>query len=133
MSDFVIYCDGASRGNPGPSAIGVYGYRSADPNPAIELSERIENTTNNQAEYRALIAGLQKVISLGGISVEIRMDSELAVRQIEGKYKVKNAGLQPLHQEVRALLSQLRWSIRHVPRAQNKEADRLANEALDRA
>lgn len=131
MSEFVLYCDGASRGNPGPSAIGAAGYREGEKEAIIQVSQRIENTTNNQAEYRALIAGLEAVLALGGKSVEIRMDSELAVRQINGEYRVKNEGLKGLHTEAKALLEQLRWQIRHVPREQNKEADRLANMALD--
>lgn len=131
MSEFVLYCDGASRGNPGPSAIGAVGYRHGESAAAIQVSERIANTTNNQAEYKALIAGLRAVLAEGGKSVEIRMDSELAVRQINGEYKVKNPGLKELHSEAKGLLEKISWKIRHVPREQNKEADRLANEALD--
>lgn len=131
VSEFVLYCDGASRGNPGPSAIGAAGYRFGEKEPVIQVSERIGNTTNNQAEYRALIAGIRAVLAHGGKSVEIRMDSELAVRQVNGEYKVKNEGLKGLHAEVKSLLDQISWSIRHVPREQNKEADRLANLALD--
>jgi len=109
------------------------GYRQGESSAAIQVSERIANTTNNQAEYKALIAGLRAVLAEGGKSVEIRMDSELAVRQINGEYKVKNVGLKELHAEAKGLLEQISWKIRHVPREQNKEADRLANEALDSA
>lgn len=131
VSEFVLYCDGASRGNPGPSAIGAAGYREGEKDPVIQVSERIGNTTNNQAEYRALIAGIRAVLAHGGKSVEIRMDSELAVKQVNGEYRVKNAGLKELHAEARLLLEQISWKIRHVPRDQNQEADRLANLALD--
>ena len=88
--------------------------------------------TNNQAEYRALLLGLKTVAQLGFLKVEIALDSELIVRQLEGRYKVKNLALKPLYEEARMLLMKFGvWRVRHVPRAENARADALANEALD--
>ena len=96
------------------------------------ISRRIGQTTNNQAEYRALIAALEKAIELGARQVDIRLDSELVVKQVKGRYRVKNAALRPLYLKVGELLSQLEgFTIKNVPREQNAEADRLANKALD--
>ena len=95
------------------------------------VSERIGRTTNNQAEYRALIAALEKAVSLGARRADIRLDSELVVRQVQGRYRVKNAALRPLHSRVGELLGQLEgFTMTYVPREQNAEADRLANAAL---
>lgn len=129
---FVLYCDGACRGNPGPSSVGAVLYRGEEK--AGEISENIGHATNNVAEYTALIRGLEMTRSLndGSHPLEIRMDSELAVRQVLGEYKVKNPALQNLHSTVRQTLSHFRkWTIKHVPREQNREADALANRALD--
>ncbi len=126
-----IYVDGASRGNPGPAAIGVLIEDDAGQERA-RISKYIGTTTNNQAEYRALIAGLLEAAALGARSVEIRTDSELMVRQIQGSYMVRNTGLKPLHREVTQLLSRFSsFHIRHVPRKLNTRADGLANKALD--
>ena len=130
---WVVYTDGASRGNPGPASIGAV---VLAPGGAVrhEVSQRIGHTTNNVAEYRALIAGLEAALALGARRVEARLDSELLVRQAIGRYRVKNPGLVPLHNRVLALRSQFDEVVfRHVPREQNKRADALANEALDRA
>jgi ribonuclease HI len=98
------------------------------------VSQRIGRTTNNQAEYRALIAALEKAISLEARRVDIRLDSELVVRQVEGRYKVKKATLRPLYLRVGELLGRLEgFTLTHVPREQNAEADRLANAALKRS
>lgn len=130
MKSMVVYTDGVARGNPGPAAIGVI-IRDSQGKLIASISQSIGLTTNNQAEYRAIIAALEKALNLGANQVDIRSDSELVVRQINGRYRVKKASLKPLYQEVRQLLDQLEsFNIRHVPREQNYEADRLANNAL---
>ncbi|MCE9596632.1 MAG: ribonuclease HI family protein [Spirochaetia bacterium] len=129
--DFLLYCDGACRGNPGPSSIGAIAYRAGTEEPALLISKTTGTGNNKQAEYRSLLEGLRGLKALNAKSVEIRMDSQLVVRQVLGEYKVKHEGLKPLHAEVLALLKPLKWRINHVPREENKEADRLANEALD--
>ena len=126
----IINTDGASRGNPGPAAIGVT-IRDESNKQLASISRRIGRTTNNQAEYQAIIAALEQAIKLGASRVEIRSDSELVVKQVNGQYRVKNASLKPLYQQVMQLRGKLAgFSIVHVNREQNKEADRLANMAL---
>ena len=128
---WVVYSDGASRGNPGPASMGAV---VIDPTGKVvhEVSEKLGITTNNVAEYRGLIAGLEAALALGARLVEVRMDSELLVRQAIGRYKVKNPGLIPLHNRVVGLRSRFDEVVfRHVPREQNKHADALANRALD--
>ena len=128
----VAYTDGASRGNPGPSSFGAVVY-DTDGNVLHSVSQALGRATNNQAEYRGAIAALEAALGLGAREVELRMDSELVVRQLSGRYKVRNPGLIPLHNRIRYLRKLFdSVSIVHVPRAQNREADRLANEALDR-
>lgn len=131
VNKFILNVDGASRGNPGPAAIGVT--IKDENNRLIEaVSMRIGITTNNQAEYRALITGLKKAISLGAREVTARSDSELMVRQLQGSYRVKNADLKPLYTEVVKLACSLSgFQISSIPRGQNREADKLANLALD--
>jgi len=132
MRSFLINADGASRGNPGPAAIGAT-IKDEEGRLIATVSERIGRTTNNQAEYRALIAALEKAIDLGAQWVNIRLDSELVVRQVQGRYRVRKAALKPLYQRVVELLGQLvGFIIESVPRALNTEADRLANAALKR-
>jgi len=129
----VVHVDGGARGNPGPAAIGVV---VSDPGGALveELGEPIGETTNNVAEYRALLRGLERAHALGADEVEVVGDSELVAKQIKGQYKVKHAGLKPLHAEaLRALADFTRWQVRTVPRAQNAGADALVNAALDAA
>jgi len=127
----IINTDGASRGNPGPAAIGVT-LKNSQEEMVAEISEKIGITTNNQAEYRALIAGLKKALSLGAREVEIRADSELMVRQMLGQYRVKNEDLKPLFEEARKLLGgMISFKFSAIPRERNKEADKLANQALD--
>ena len=128
-----IWVDGASRGNPGPAAIGAL-IKDGQGKLIARISQRIGTTTNNQAEYRAIIAALEKAISLGVTHVKINSDSELVVRQINGRYRVKKAALKPLYQQVKQLQSLLEgFTITHIPRQQNTEADNLANTALDLA
>ena len=127
----ILNLDGASRGNPGPAAIGVI-LKSEDNRVIGTISQRIGVTTNNRAEYRALIAGLKKAISLGAREVIVKSDSELLVRQIQGRYRVRNADLKPLYAEAVKLAGSLDgFQINTVPREQNREADKLANGALD--
>lgn len=127
----LIWVDGAARGNPGPAAISAV-IKDEQGATLARISRCIGKTTNNQAEYRALIAALEKAVQLGARKVSVYSDSELVVRQITGRYRVKKAELKPLFQKVTQLQSRLEsFSISHIPRCQNTEADRLANEALD--
>jgi ribonuclease HI len=130
---WIVYTDGASRGNPGPASFGAV---VIDPTGTVrhEISERLGMATNNVAEYRGLIAGLEAALALGARRVEVRMDSELLVRQAIGRYRVRNPGLIPLHNRVLALRRQFDEVVfRHIPRGENRRADALANQALDRA
>lgn len=123
--------DGASRNNPGPSAYGVV-LRRADGTALKSLRKYIGVKTNNEAEYFGLIAALDYALAHGIEKLRVRSDSELLVRQMQGHYKVKSALLRPLHEQARKLAAGLAYfSIEHVPREQNREADALANEALD--
>ena len=127
----VLYCDGASRGNPGPSAIGFVLYDSAGATVAA-IGGFIGETTNNVAEYQALIGGLETALEHGVGSIEVRLDSMLLVKQVMGEYRVKAAHLKPLQRQAVKLLTRFDdASIGHVPREKNKVADGLANEALD--
>ena len=125
----VVRADGASKGNPGPSACGAV--IEMDGEVIWDGGRRLGRTTNNVAEYEGLILGLETAASLGADAVEVKLDSELLVRQIEGRYKVKSAKLRPLFAKVSRLLSGFgEWSVSHVPRGENSAADRAANEAL---
>jgi ribonuclease HI len=129
----VLYTDGASRGNPGPAAIGVV-IKDGQGRVLGKISKRIGKTTNNQAEYQAVIAALEEAVRLGVARVEVKSDSELVVKQVNGRYRVKNAALKPLHQRARELQPSFHsFAITYIPRRQNTEADRLSNAALDRA
>ena len=133
MSQVTANVDGGARGNPGPAAIGVV-IRDAGGEVLEEVGERIGEATNNVAEYRALLRGIELAQSHGATRLELIGDSELVVRQVEGRYKVKNAGMKALHEQVKRGLREVdSWSIRHVRREQNADADRLVNEALDAA
>jgi ribonuclease HI len=131
MKRAVIYTDGASSGNPGPSGIGVvieFGHEH------FEHSAYIGNTTNNVAEYSALIRGLEEARELGAPEVEAYMDSELVAKQLSGQYKVKNPGLIPLHRKVMMLVATFkRVTFSHVRREENKRADKLAKRAVEQA
>lgn len=129
----VVHVDGGARGNPGPAAIAAV---IAEPEGELvqESSEAIGPATNNVAEYRALLLGIERARALGAEELELVGDSELVVRQVLGEYKVKDAALRELHGQVREALAGLeRWSIRHVRREENERADELVNEALDAA
>ena len=121
--------DGAARGNPGPAGYGIAAEADGE---TLEAWGYIGEQTNNVAEYCALLAALNLARKKGWSRLRVRSDSQLLVRQIEGSYKVKNEGLRPLHGRARALISRLEaFAIEHVPRAQNKAADKLANRAVD--
>jgi len=127
----VIFADGASRGNPGPAAIGAV-IKDEQGRLIASISRRIGKATNNQAEYRAIIVALEEATKLGANQVEIHSDSELVVKQINGEYRVKKVTLKPLYQQVKQRQGQLKgFTITHVLRQQNIEADKLANKALD--
>lgn len=123
--------DGGSRGNPGPAGYGVRIERDGE---VIELKEALALATNNVAEYNGLLAALRWAAANGVAILHIRSDSELLVKQMQGQYRVKNPGLQPLYEEALSLSRQLkRVTFEHVRREFNKDADRLANEAMDEA
>ena len=125
------HIDGAARGNPGPAGAGAF-IEAEEDRPAEELFESLGRTTNNVAEYRALLLALQRAEDLGADSVEILSDSLLLVQQVNGIFKVKAPHLIPIVSDaVRRARSFRRFSIRHVPREQNKRADRLANLGAD--
>lgn len=132
-----MHTDGGARGNPGPAGAGAY-ITDADGHVLAEISAYLGERTNNWAEYQAIVLGLEKLHALygdalAGMTLVIRMDSELAQRQLAGIYKVKNPDLKEQFEKVRALLSAFTHvDIVHVRREYNKEADRLANEAMDR-
>ena len=127
----VVNVDGGARGNPGPAAIGVV-VSMPDGEVLEEHADRIGSATNNVAEYRALMLGLERALALGAREVELIGDSELVVRQVQGEYKVRDEVLWRLHKHViRALAEFDSWSIRHVRREENEAADRLVNEVLD--
>ena len=129
----VVHVDGGARGNPGPAAAGAV-ISTPDGSVLDEATEAIGSATNNVAEYRGLLLGLQRARDLGASEVEVVNDSELVARQVSGRYKVKHPDMKPLHAAAMQALSNFeRWSIRSVPRAQNAEADALVNQALDAA
>jgi ribonuclease HI len=131
MARITVNVDGGARGNPGPAAIGVV-VRDGAGEVLEERGERIGRATNNVAEYRALLLGIELAAEHGATELELIGDSELVVRQVEGRYKVKDATMRELHAEVKKALAGFEgWTIRHVRREHNAEADRLVNEVLD--
>lgn len=129
----IIQTDGGARGNPGPAGIGVVILDDAG-NVLEEHSEYLGVTTNNQAEYRAVILGLERAVALGATSVEVVADSELLVKQANAEYKVKNPEIAKRFLEMKNLETKLggRVRYRHVRREQNTRADKLSNDAMDR-
>lgn len=126
------YCDGGSRGNPGPAGFGVF-IEGPDGQPVAELSEYIGKATNNVAEYSALLAAVDFAVKKGYRRLRVVADSELMVKQLLGRYKVNSPDLRPLYEEAKRRVSQLEmFRIEHVLRGKNQKADRLANEAMDR-
>ena len=127
----VIHADGGSRGNPGPSAIGVL-VCNAKGKVIDRIGECIGQATNNVAEYRAMMRGAERAIELGAGHVIFCVDSELLAKQVRGEYKTRSRNLVPLLIELRGLLERIpKWQVRHVPRKQNARADELVNRALD--
>jgi ribonuclease HI len=127
----VLNVDGGARGNPGPAAIGVV-IRTADGELVEEIAETIGVETNNVAEYKALLRGLQRAGELGARDIRVINDSELVAKQVNGIYKVRHPAMQPLHAQATAALQQFAsWSIESVPRNHNAAADELVNRALD--
>jgi ribonuclease HI len=128
----VANVDGGSRGNPGPAGYGVR--IEQDSGVITELKQSIPSATNNVAEYNGLLAALRWALAEGITSLHVRSDSLLLVQQMKGAYRVKHPGLQPLYEEARSLARQIgRVTFEHVRREFNKDADRLANEAMDEA
>ncbi|MEW6724890.1 MAG: ribonuclease HI family protein [Bacillota bacterium] len=133
MEPVIIYTDGASRGNPGHAAYGVVvlDFRSET---IYEISDYLGQATNNVAEYRGLLAGLEKAAALGAEEVILYADSELIIRQLLGQYQVKSEGLRPLYDEARALIARFaKFKPIHIAREANTRADSLANRAIERA
>ena len=132
----VLRTDGAARGNPGPAGAGVV-IEDADGAVLREVERYLGSRTNNQAEYEALVLGLRSLLDdppRKGAAVTACLDSELVVRQLAGRYRVKDPALRALFEEAEALIARLpSFVVRHVPRAQNQRADRLANQAIDSA
>jgi len=128
----LIYTDGAARGNPGPAGLGAI-LRDAESGALLaELARFLGVRTNNYAEWTAVEDALREALRLGATHVDLRMDSELVARQISGRYRVKHPDLKPIHASVMAMLGQLgSYTVGHVPRELNKEADRLSNVAID--
>ena len=141
LRTFVVRTDGAARGNPGPASLGAVlidasapGSRHPAAAPLASVSEYLGVQTNNVAEYTAVLRALALAEDLGGREVEMLLDSKLIVEQLHGRWRVKDSKLIPLHAEAKARLGRFaRWNATHVPRAQNKQADALCNEAIDRA
>lgn len=134
LAEIVVYCDGGARGNPGPAAIGavVLDPSTTPPRRLAVVSERIGIATNNEAEYDALLAGLRAAAAHPARVLRIRADSELVVRQLQGRYKVRNERLRPRYEAARQLMAHYEEvDVRHVPREENTDADALVNAALD--
>lgn len=128
-----LFTDGGARGNPGPAAFG-YVLEAEDGTVLAAHGEAIGVATNNVAEYRALIRGVERARELGADELEVVNDSELVAKQINGAYKVKHAAMRPLYLDAMAALGAVgRWTVRSVPRAANAHADALVNAALDAA
>jgi len=131
-SKLIIYTDGGARGNPGPAGIGAV-LKDENSQTVATISEHIGEATNNQAEYKAVIAAINKAKDLCAQELEFILDSELVVKQLNREYKVKNGDLAPLFVQIyNAALGFKKVTFRHVPREQNKEADKLVNQALDK-
>lgn len=128
----MAHIDGGARGNPGPAGYGVV-LEDQNGRQVAGLSQYLGQRTNNYAEYSGLLAALQYALEHGPKALKVISDSELMVRQIKGVYRVRNAALQELYQKAQGMIGQLEWfEIGHVLRESNREADRLANEAMDR-
>jgi ribonuclease HI len=128
----LIYTDGAARGNPGPAGLGAI-LRDAQTGEVLaEMARFLGIRTNNYAEWTAVEEAVRQALELGASQLDLRMDSELVARQISGRYRVKHADLKPIHARVMAMLGQLEsYTVGHVPRELNRDADRLSNVAID--
>jgi len=142
-SELFIYCDGASRGNPGPAAFGVVGFlgkadyslnafKANEALAAFVAAEKLGTRTNNEAEYAGIIFALEKCAELTAVNPTIYSDSELVIKQLRGEYKVKGENLKPLFAVAQKLVQRTKPRLLHVPREKNQIADFLANRALDR-
>jgi ribonuclease HI len=128
--ELTIYIDGASRSNPGEAGAGVFILNGGEP--VARIARYLGITTNNVAEYTAAIVALEEALRLRATAVRLFADSELLVRQLNGLYKVKSEGLKPLHKKARELIAKIgRVEVQYIPREKNKEADALANKAID--
>jgi ribonuclease HI len=128
----LIHTDGAARGNPGPSGAGAILVDAETGRVVAEIAEPLGHATNNVAEWTAVELALERALAEGATHVDLRMDSQLVARQIIGMYRVKHPDLQPIHRRVMAMLARLGgYTVGHVPRERNKEADRLSNVAID--
>jgi ribonuclease HI len=126
-----VFTDGASKGNPGVAGIGIVFYRDSETEPLATIAERIPDTTNNVAEYKALLRGLSEALLRGADEVAVRTDSELMAKQINGQYAVKSADLQPLFFEAKQLLARFeKAEVKHIFREANAIADKLANQGV---
>jgi ribonuclease HI len=126
-----LYTDGASRGNPGPAGAGIY-ITDATDQTLMEKSVFLGKTTNNVAEYQALIIGLELALQFSPQRLLVQMDSELIVRQLSGRYRVTSSHLLPLFRRARELLASFKEAhVAHIPREKNRQADRLSNQAID--
>ncbi len=128
----LIHTDGAARGNPGPAGAGAVLRDAATGTVLAEVAQPLGHATNNVAEWTAVKLALEEALRLGATHVDVRMDSQLVARQISGMYRVKNTDLKPLHTAVMALLARFAgYTVGHVPRELNKDADRMSNIAID--
>jgi ribonuclease HI len=131
-AEATLFADGGSRGNPGPAASGAV-IIAADGRVLDEIGRYLGRATNNVAEWTALCLGLERAVERGLRRLDVRLDSELVVRQLSGEYRVKHADLQPLHRRAQSLLRRFEHvDVRHIPRRENTLADRLVNEVLDK-
>lgn len=129
----LVHTDGAARGNPGPAGAGAILRDAADGSVVAEIATYLGIRTNNFAEWTAVELALTEALARGASRVDLRMDSELVARQITGRYRVKHPDLKPIHARVMGLLARFDgYSVGHVPRELNKDADRLSNVAVDR-
>jgi len=128
--ELTIFTDGASRNNPGEAGVGIF--ITQDSIPIEKIARYLGTATNNVAEYTAAIIGLEHAVKLGATSVKLCADSELLVKQLNGQYKVKNEGLKPLYAKLKELIAKIgSVEVQYIPRDQNREADALANKAID--
>lgn len=132
MSKAVIFTDGGARGNPGPAGAGAVILDPTTQSPLAEISVYLGETTNNQAEYQALLLALEKAQEIGIAQADCYLDSELIVKQLAGTYRVKHPDLKPLYEEVRQYRNRMQLRFHHVRREKNAHADSLVNEAIDR-